>query len=320
MSRRGAYALRMTPPGRATLVAYLALALVVTVPVLVLAAPYVLPLLLAAILAAICAPLVDRLRARGMRPWLAAGLVTMAVLAGVLGPIAGVLYAATRQAITGVQSLSANPEFGVSRLVEAVTGWGPARRLFPNPEDLTGRLSDLALQAGQWVSNVALRTLAGLPEWGLVGALTAIALFFFLLDGARAWRWVCDRLPVPTAIRDALARAFVGAAIATVMSSMAAAAAQSAVILVAWAGLTGSLVDNIVRPWVLQGREAMHPLVSLVVISGGIDHFGLLGVFIGPVLAGLALAVWDIWPVVARHCGVAVGDDRHLDEVVLEER
>ncbi len=66
------------------------------------------------------------------------------------------------------------------------------------------------------------------------------------------------------------------------------------------AGIITGVSDNFVRPLILKGRGDMHPLVSLVVIFGGIELFGIFGVFIGPVLAGIMIALFQIWPVIGR--------------------
>lgn len=50
--------------------------------------------------------------------------------------------------------------------------------------------------------------------------------------------------------------------------------------------------DNVVRPWVQSARTQMHPLVTLAAIFGGLDVFGAAGVFIGPVIA--AMAIWTL--------------------------
>lgn len=50
--------------------------------------------------------------------------------------------------------------------------------------------------------------------------------------------------------------------------------------------------DNIIRPIVHARSGNMHPLLSLISIFGGLQAFGAAGVFMGPVLA--ALAVWAI--------------------------
>lgn len=53
------------------------------------------------------------------------------------------------------------------------------------------------------------------------------------------------------------------------------------------------LSDNIVRPWVQSSQSSrMHPLVVLLGIFGGLEFFGAVGVFLGPVIA--AMAVWSV--------------------------
>lgn len=65
-------------------------------------------------------------------------------------------------------------------------------------------------------------------------------------------------------------------------------------------GLVTGVADNFVRPLVLKGRGEMHPLVSLIAIFGGINWFGIMGVFIGPLLASVLIALLEIWPTVAK--------------------
>jgi predicted PurR-regulated permease PerM len=76
-----------------------------------------------------------------------------------------------------------------------------------------------------------------------------------------------------------------------------------AVIMLA-VGLICSASDNLVRPLILRGRGDMHPLVSLVAIFGGIEMFGIFGVFIGPILAAILMTLFQIWPVIARRFGL----------------
>lgn len=75
------------------------------------------------------------------------------------------------------------------------------------------------------------------------------------------------------------------------------------VLMVALA-LGASVIDNLVRPLVLKGRGDMHPLVGFVAIIGGIQMFGIMGVFIGPIMAAMLLALLRIWPVVAGRFGI----------------
>ncbi len=69
-------------------------------------------------------------------------------------------------------------------------------------------------------------------------------------------------------------------------------------------GLIIGVTDNIVRTIVLKGKGNMHPLVSLISILGGIQLFGIVGVFFGPVLAGILKSLLQIWPVIGRRFGV----------------
>lgn len=73
-------------------------------------------------------------------------------------------------------------------------------------------------------------------------------------------------------------------------------------------GLFVSVLDNVVRPWVLRGREEMHPLVSLVAILGGIAILGIPGAFLGPLMVSVAKSVLDLWPAVANYAGIALTD------------
>lgn len=55
-----------------------------------------------------------------------------------------------------------------------------------------------------------------------------------------------------------------------------------------------SSIDNIIRPWVVGGRVELHPLVLLFFIFGGVEAFGFLGLFLGPVVASVLAGLFDI--------------------------
>lgn len=69
-------------------------------------------------------------------------------------------------------------------------------------------------------------------------------------------------------------------------------------------GLVAGVTDNFVRPWVLRGRGNIHPLVSLVAIFGGISMFGIMGIFIGPIVAAVLISLLQIWPAVGSRFGL----------------
>lgn len=60
------------------------------------------------------------------------------------------------------------------------------------------------------------------------------------------------------------------------------------------------MVDNVLRP-ILVGRDTRMPdYVVLISTLGGLELFGLSGFIIGPVIAALFLAVWEIFIVLRR--------------------
>ena len=60
-----------------------------------------------------------------------------------------------------------------------------------------------------------------------------------------------------------------------------------ALILVGWgAGVVGT-VDNLLRPMLISGRVQMHTLLIFFAVLGGVNVFGFLGLFIGPVIVAV---------------------------------
>lgn len=65
-------------------------------------------------------------------------------------------------------------------------------------------------------------------------------------------------------------------------------------LLIAWGVFVIGLIDNVLRP-VLVGKDARMPdYVVLISTVGGIAMIGINGLVIGPVIAAMFIAVWDI--------------------------
>jgi predicted PurR-regulated permease PerM len=60
-----------------------------------------------------------------------------------------------------------------------------------------------------------------------------------------------------------------------------------AVFLTLWCALIVGLIDNFLRPILMQGRSGMSVLVLFFAILGGIRAFGPLGIIYGPIIFGL---------------------------------
>lgn len=67
-----------------------------------------------------------------------------------------------------------------------------------------------------------------------------------------------------------------------------------ALILLALGTFVISNVDNILRPVLISGRAALHPLVVFFSILGGAFVFGAVGILVGPVLFVLALTIIEM--------------------------
>ena len=67
-----------------------------------------------------------------------------------------------------------------------------------------------------------------------------------------------------------------------------------AVFLLIWGTVVVSSMDNIIRPWVVGGRVELHPMVLLFFILGGVEAFGFIGLFLGPVVASVLTAVFSM--------------------------
>ncbi len=65
-----------------------------------------------------------------------------------------------------------------------------------------------------------------------------------------------------------------------------------AVFLVVWGVVVVGMSDNVVRPWVLSGRTGMSGLVVFFALMGGLQVFGAIGLFAGPVIVSTAAAVF----------------------------
>ncbi len=67
------------------------------------------------------------------------------------------------------------------------------------------------------------------------------------------------------------------------------------VLLAAWGVGVVSMADNVLRPLFISQATNMSILLVVFGVVGGLLHFGLLGLFIGPVLIALALTLWREW-------------------------
>jgi predicted PurR-regulated permease PerM len=62
-----------------------------------------------------------------------------------------------------------------------------------------------------------------------------------------------------------------------------------ALILLVWSAAVVSQIDNLLRTWIMSQRANMHPLLMFFALLGGVKAFGVLGLFLGPVVVSVTL-------------------------------
>lgn len=62
-----------------------------------------------------------------------------------------------------------------------------------------------------------------------------------------------------------------------------------------WGALVVSWVDNVVRPLVISRTTQIPFVLVMLGVLGGLAGFGFIGLFLGPVILAVALAVWREW-------------------------
>ena len=121
------------------------------------------------------------------------------------------------------------------------------------------------------------------------GALGGLALWFLDVQGALLWGVLMAFLSLLPAV---------GAAIVwlpVAIYFLVTGAIWQGVTLIAFGVLVIGLVDNVLRP-ILVGKDTQMPdYVVLISTLGGMALFGLNGFVIGPAIAALFIACWDLF-------------------------
>jgi predicted PurR-regulated permease PerM len=131
---------------------------------------------------------------------------------------------------------------------------------------LTALAQGVLAGLGYWVAGVSAPAL-----WGMVTALVSLIPFV----GPVVW-------------------------IGLSLGLLAHGEAQAALGLFLWGALVVSWVDNLIRPLVISGPTRIPFLLVFLGVLGGLNAFGLIGLFLGPVLLAVSVAIWREWLVHAR--------------------
>jgi predicted PurR-regulated permease PerM len=65
-----------------------------------------------------------------------------------------------------------------------------------------------------------------------------------------------------------------------------------AIFLALWGSVVVGLVDNLLRPLLISGRAEVPTLAVFIGVIGGLAAFGFIGLFVGPIVLGLLIALF----------------------------
>jgi predicted PurR-regulated permease PerM len=138
------------------------------------------------------------------------------------------------------------------------------------------------------------------------GAATTVGLLIAGVPGALLWGSVAAILSLLPMVGAAVvwvpATIYLG-----VQAYMGEVSWGWCIFLALWGVLVVSMIDNVVRPWVMRGRAELPAIPLLFSVLGGLQAFGFLGLVIGPLIFSLVKSVVDIYKESFREAAMAIG-------------
>jgi predicted PurR-regulated permease PerM len=184
----------------------------------------------------------------------------------------------------------------ISFFAEAVIAFFTLFFVFRDGESMRARIAALVpLKAGQFdriftgVSNSLIANVQGCLAVGAAqGSLLSLGFWVLGLPSPILWGLVtglCSLIPI---IGSA---AVWGPAVIMLFIS---GHTWKALILLGWSAGLVAHIDNFVRPYIISQRAKTHPLLVFFALLGGVSAFGVMGLFIGPLVLSVTLVVLEM--------------------------
>ena len=124
---------------------------------------------------------------------------------------------------------------------------------------------------------------------GIQGALGGIVFFITGIEGALIWGLLMILMAVVPVVGCSIIWGPAG------ILMLLTGHIWEGILILAFGVLVISTIDNLLRP-VLIGKDVeMHPLLIFLSTLGGIVVFGFSGFVIGPIIASMLLAIWEMY-------------------------
>lgn len=157
------------------------------------------------------------------------------------------------------------------------------RRALPLPEEQENRL------LGKFTVVIRATVKGNMLIALIQGALGGLIFYILGISGALLWGVVMAFM----SLLPAVGAGIVWLPVAIYL--IATGSVWQGVVLIAFGALVIGMVDNVLRP-VFVGKDTKMPdYVVLISTLGGLEVFGLNGFVLGPVIAAMFIAVWDIY-------------------------
>jgi predicted PurR-regulated permease PerM len=183
------------------------------------------------ILALLSHPLYQRLQKRKVPPKVASLLITIAIFILVIGPISLFVIQAVRQGVSIGQALAKNDDISFQALMDRIAHWRLVEAVVGDSAAFELQARSAVQSLGKGATTVILGLVADTPKILFQLALAAISLFFLLIDGRTFLDWITDKTPLDSDVRAKLVDSFQSTTVSVIWATLAAAAAQSSVIL-----------------------------------------------------------------------------------------
>jgi predicted PurR-regulated permease PerM len=154
--------------------------------------------------------------------------------------------------------------------------------------------------AGKFITVIRATVKGNVLVAAVQGALGGLAFWFFGIKGALLWAVLMGFLSLLPAIGAALIW------LPVALYFLVTGAIWQGVALIAYGVLVIGLVDNVLRP-ILVGKDTQMPdYLVLISTIGGMAVFGINGFVIGPVIAAMFMAVWDLFAIAREEAAAEV--------------
>jgi len=198
-------------------------------------APYLLALFTGTVLALLSYRLFAWLQTRGVGRKTSAALTTIALLVLLIGPLTSFITLATQQGIAVAQKWAQDPKLSMGSILERVSHIPVVQSVIGNPANVERQVKSALGRTAQVATTKTLELAAAIPSLLLQLALALLTCFFLLLDGKRFLAWASEKLPLDRDIRILMIDSFRSTVVSTIWATLAAAVAQSIIILLAFA-------------------------------------------------------------------------------------